>query len=195
MGYLEPRRTGKLTAPLDSDPQVRKRFAKSLQFISLNLVSDYSTPPILELLGKDEYESLQEFRRDYTDLLRSVQAYPQQIAELHVISVFRCLLVFSGGRDDLRQRKLDPTISANTNANLYSSLVGISGSDSFGSVNMQAMLDVLSQSKVFADDDICSLNITRLTSQMDLPTDVLCDFGKALVDKIHGDASIPLNYL
>jgi hypothetical protein len=133
-------------------------------FLSLNLLKDYDTPLVLELLGKDQDELLQAFRKDYTDLFVSANA--QQSIEFHNISLLRRLFVFSGGRDDLWQRKFDPKYTVNDNVNLYGSLVGIAGSNRFGSFDLQAILKALSKSKVFTNDDICTLDIVNLTSQM-----------------------------
>jgi hypothetical protein len=176
MGYLLPRRTGELAthsfihsdAKLyqESDPKVRKKYAQCLLFLVLNLLNDYDAAPVLELLRKDQDELLQAFRKDHTDLFKAAPANPQRIAEFHRISLLRRLFVFSGGRDDFLQRKIDPKYTANDNVNLYGSFVGVTGSNRFGNFDSQAMLSALSKSKVFTDEDIRTLNIVELSGQM-----------------------------
>ncbi|KAG9228121.1 hypothetical protein BJ875DRAFT_490198 [Amylocarpus encephaloides] len=88
----------------------------------------------------------------------------------------------------------------------YGSLFSISGPARFGSFGSQAMLDALSESKIFADDDIHTLDIAHLTSRMiallpigfpqgylGLPADVLCELGKAALRRL--DPSLALEIL
>lgn len=149
----------------ESPPQVRKKYAQFLSFIALNLVKDYDTPSVIKLLQKDQDELLEAFRKDYADLLKAAPEISQQTAEFHRISLRRRLLVFAGGKDDFRQRKVDPKYTADDNANFYGSLVGITGSNRFGSFDPQELCKALSRSKVFANDDHV-LDIASLTSQM-----------------------------
>jgi hypothetical protein len=150
----------------ESDLQVCKNFVQYLVIVVLNLVKDYDTPVVLELLGKGQDELLQAFRKDHTDLFEDVSANAQQSAEFHKISLLRKLFVFSGRRDDIWQRKFDPKYTANDNANLYGSLFGIAGSNRFGCFDLQTIVRALSKSKVFTNDDICALDIVNLTNQM-----------------------------
>jgi hypothetical protein len=145
-------------------------------FLGLTLLKDYDIPPALELLRKDRDELLQAFQngqdellqafwRDHTDLFPGSTS-AQRSAEFQRISLLRCLLVFSGGKDDIRQHRFAPEYTASDNVNLYGSLVGITGSNCFGNFDSQVILDALSKSKVFTHDDIRTLDIVKLTSQM-----------------------------
>ena len=86
--------------------------------------------------------------------------------EMQVISLARCLLEFSGGREDFEQHKFDKEFTANENANLCRDLIGITRSNFFGRFDMQKMLDALSMSKVFTDNDLQTINIVELSYQM-----------------------------
>ena len=83
-----------------------------------------------------------------------------------MISLIRRLLEFSGGREDFEQPKFDKEFTANENANLCRDLIGITGSNFFGRFDTQKMLDALSTSKVFTDNDLQTINIVELSFQM-----------------------------
>jgi hypothetical protein len=85
---------------------------------------------------------------------------------MQMISLVRCLLEFSGGREDFVQHKFDKEFTANENANLCRDLLGITGSSFFGRFDMQNMLDALSTSQVFTNNDLQTINIVELSFQM-----------------------------
>ena len=85
---------------------------------------------------------------------------------MQIISLVRCLLEFSGGREDFVQHKLDKEFTANENANLCRELIGITGSNYFGHYNTQEMLNALSASKVFTSNDLQTMDIVELSFQM-----------------------------
>jgi len=92
------------------------------------------------------------------------EARPRAIHNaFHRISLFRHLLEWAGGERDVRQHRLDLTHSTNYNANIFGSLVGINGPQLFGSSYSQAMLGVVSKSKVFADR---SLDVVKLSTEL-----------------------------
>jgi hypothetical protein len=63
---------------------VKTRFTQWLLFIALNLLDDYNTPPVLELLKKDEDQLLQAF----WDLYADPSAYlPRKISNRHRILI------------------------------------------------------------------------------------------------------------
>ena len=68
--------------------------------------------------------------------------------------------------DDFRQHKFDPKYTAHENANMYGSLVGITGSNCFGDLDTQSILNALSKSKAFTNDEIRMLDTVKLTCQM-----------------------------
>lgn len=131
----------------------------------LSLIKVSNCQLAFDLLRKDEDQLLQGFRQDYTNLLEDVPTY-QRDAEYHSISLYWSLLVSCGVKNDFRPRKFDPKYTAKDNANMIGSLVGISGSNCFGDFDSQAMLNALSHSKVFTQDEISMLDIANLTSKM-----------------------------
>lgn len=148
-------------------------------FLGLCLLNDYDNPSAVELLGKDQDELLQVFRKLRKDLstspprnsvanfetkARSTNA--QNCAEYHSISLLRCLLEFSGGREDFLQHKFDPSYTAIDNARLYGSLLDITGSNPFGNFDSQKMRKALLRSKVFTKDDISTLDVAQLSDRM-----------------------------
>jgi hypothetical protein len=105
------------------------------------LLDKYDSHAALALLEKDEDEFLQHFRSRYMDITGCLPIHPiaktqssadQNIAELHKITVFRHLAEFVGARKDIRQHKIDLEHTANYNANICGSVVGINGSKPFG---------------------------------------------------------------
>lgn len=82
------------------------------------------------------------------------------------ISLVRCLLEFSGGREDFKQHKLDNDFTAIENANLCHDFLGITGSNFFGRYDTDNMLHALSMSKVFSENDLQTINIVELSFQM-----------------------------
>ena len=121
----------------------------------------YDGPPALELLSKGQDELLQVF----TDLSKNGSREPD-CEEIQMISLVRCLLECAGGREDFSQHIFDKEYTANENANLCGALIGITGSNCFGNFDMQKMLNALSRSKVFADDDLRELNVVELSNRM-----------------------------
>lgn len=136
-------------------------------FLALNLLQNYDTPSAIHLLEKDQEELLQAFRKDPAGLLKAVSAKCQNLkSEFHIIALLRGLLEFCEGRTDFHQHKFDQECTANDNVNLYGSLVGVTGSNCFGNFDSQAMRSALSKSKAYADEDVHTLDITELSSQM-----------------------------
>jgi len=153
-----------LTLSQTSRPQVRNRLCQWLVINGLSLVKVSNCHITFDLLSKDQDQLLQVFRQDYTDLLAVIPTN-QQNAELHRISLYWLLFASCGEEDDLGPRKLDPKYSASDNANMIGSLVGITGSNRFGDYDLQAMLNALSNSRVFTND-IRTLDIVYLTHEM-----------------------------
>jgi hypothetical protein len=145
----------------ESDLKVRYKFTYCLLFIGLNLLQIYDTSPALELLSNGQDELLQVFTG-----LSKTGSGESDSKEIQKISLVRFLLEFSGGREDFLQQKLSQEYTAMDNANLCGSLVGIAGSNYFGKFDTQEMLNALSKSKVFTDDDFRELNVVELSTQM-----------------------------
>jgi hypothetical protein len=136
-------------------------------FLALNLLQNYDTPSAIHLLEKDQEEVLQVFRKDPADLLKAVSAkYQNPKSGFHIIALLRGLLEFCDGRKDFQQHEFDQECTTNDNVNLYGSLVGVTGSNCFGNFDSQAMRSALSKSKVYADEDVYTLDISELSSQM-----------------------------
>ena len=158
----------------ESDPEVCIRLAQGLLFIALNLLGNYDTPTALALLGKDQEQLLESFWS--TDLstwllVADFEITPgsrvsQNIAKSHIISLLRYLVEFFEGREDKRQHKLDPRYTVKFNANIYGSIVGVSGSKPFGIFDPQKILDALATSPLFPDDTVRELDVIKLSAQM-----------------------------
>lgn len=161
---------------LESDTQIRTKFAQGLVLLVLGCCDDYDTPAVLALLGKNETELLQGFR----SLCRQLSAYPrnsianceaglgaaQIAAEFHRLSLFRYWLEFFGGKRDRRQHNIDPRYTAIDNANIVSFVVGIKVLKPFGIFDSRKMLDALSKSPLFPDKTIHTLDVVKLSTQM-----------------------------
>jgi hypothetical protein len=144
----------------------------------LNLLNNYDKPPALELLRKDQCEVLQAFREirrsrfNWRPRISAAQFETQDRSkkscdiDLHWISIIRKVLEFFGGRENVLQENFDPDFSAIDNANLCAALLGISGSNPFGKFDVRKMRNALSKSKLFANDDISTLEIGTLTIRM-----------------------------
>jgi hypothetical protein len=144
------------------DPAAKTIFTQGLLFITLNLVDDYDTPVVHELLEKDEDELLQPLWDLHTDITACLPGKidnfkardgrltaAQNEAEFHKLSLLRSLAEFVGIKRDVRQHKLDLRYSVNYNNNIYGSIFGISGSKHFGTFDSQKMIGALSKSPVF----------------------------------------------
>lgn len=131
----------------------------------LSLIKVSNCQLAFELLGKDEDQLLEGFRHDHTNLLEVVSSY-QRDAEYHKLSVCWSVLASCGVKNDFRPRKFDPKYTYKENADIIGALVGISGPNHFGDFDSQAMLNDLSYSKIFTQDEISMLDIAKLTSEM-----------------------------
>jgi hypothetical protein len=141
------------------------------------LVDYYDTPLVLDLLGKDEDELLQPFWDLYSDpsaYLPSKIAHfkardgllgAQNAAEFHRITLFQLLFELAGSETDVRHQ-LDPEYTANYNANIIGSMLGVSGSKPFGTFDSQKVLDALSKSPVFPGDTIHKLDVMKLSAKL-----------------------------
>lgn len=136
-------------------------------FLALNLLQEYDTHSAIRLLEKDQDKVLQAFGKDPADLLKAGSAnHRNPKSELHIIALLRGLLEFCDGRKDFHQHGFDEECTANDNVNFYGSFVGVTGSNFFGNFDPQAMRSALSKSKVYADIDVHTLDIIRLSGQM-----------------------------
>ncbi|KAH8653947.1 hypothetical protein BGZ60DRAFT_419026 [Tricladium varicosporioides] len=169
---------------IELDPLVRTRFSQYLLFIALNLLDKYDTRAALTLLKKDEDEFLQPFRTHYMDISACLLKRP--------IANFK-----AKAKLNFWQHMIDLQYTANYNANICGSFVGISGSKPFGVFNSQEMLDALSKSPLFPAETLYKLDIVKLSAQimaklpigypdgyLDIPFEVLSKLGCAQVNMI-----------
>ena len=82
------------------------------------------------------------------------------------IGLVRRLHILAGGTVNVHQLEFDHANTGRENVNLYGSLVGVTGSNHFENIDLQAMLSALSRSKAINDEDILALDISELISQM-----------------------------
>jgi hypothetical protein len=161
------------------DPAAKTIFTKGLLFIALNLVDDYNTPVVHELLEKDEDELLQPLWDLHTDITtylpskidnfkaRDGRLTAAQIeAAFHKLSLLRSLAEFAGIKRDVRQHKLDLSYSVNDNNNIYGSIFGISGSKRFGTFDSEKMIGALSKSPVFRGATIRKPDVMELSAKL-----------------------------
>jgi hypothetical protein len=157
------------------DPAAKTIFTKGLLFIALNLVDDYNTPVVHELLEKDEDELLQPLWDLYTDIttylpskIDNFKARDGRLTAVafHKLSLLRSLAEFAGIKRDVRQYKLDLSYSVNDNNNIYGSIFGISGSKSFGTFDSEKMIGALSKSPVFRGATIRKPDIMELSAKL-----------------------------
>jgi len=128
-------------------------------FLGLNLLGSYDSRPALELLAKDEDDLLQPFQNGHRDLFMAASETeaPMKMlpcSELHIISLVRCLLEFFGGKVERRQHALDQEYPISDNANLFGLLIGIVGTNRFGSFDSKQMHAALSKSELFVETQI-----------------------------------------
>lgn len=138
-------------------------------FLGLNLLESYDSPFALKLLAKDEDDLLQPFRkgRSLFEAASETEASILEGSGLHNISLLRRLLEFSGGMVECRQHALDRERSISDNVNLFGLLIGIVGTNRFGSFDSKQMHDALSKSGIFAgDSDISTLDTVEWSMQL-----------------------------
>lgn len=133
---------------------MRRKFAQLLLIIGLSLLEDYDNPAAREALDKDEEEILQVIQGD------------PRCADVQTIALARLLLEFSGGKANFSQHNFDEEYTADDNANLYGSLIGITGTNSFGNLSVGKMMNALSKSNVFTTDEVRTLDIAELSRRM-----------------------------
>jgi hypothetical protein len=129
------------------------------------LLSCYDGDVALGLLGKSEDQVLAWFcafenpskskdareaavRRFRSVAVTTVSEYD---SEIHFMSLLRHLLIFSGRNSDIWQRRTHSAYTANDNANAYGSVVDVQGSNSFGGLCSQELIDALLKSPLFND--------------------------------------------
>jgi len=125
----------------------------------------------IQLLEKDQNEVLQAFKKDLEDLLIAALAQRHNHkAETLFIRFSRCLLILANSLKDLYQvtnlLRNDQEYTAIEILKLYGSLVGVTRSNHLGNSDLQAMLNALSRSNVLTDEDISTLGVTELISQL-----------------------------
>jgi hypothetical protein len=86
--------------------------------------------------------------------------------EAQITSLFRALLELSGGRVDLQQHGFAEEYTANENAELYASVLGIVRAKQFGDFNSEEMCNTLSKSPVFAGMTIGIEDLEKWTAEM-----------------------------
>lgn len=74
--------------------------------------------------------------------------------EIETTSLFRALLELSGGKTDLRQHVFLPESTVHRNAELIASLLGVTTTKEFGSIEMQDTIEMISHSPVFSKTTI-----------------------------------------
>jgi hypothetical protein len=157
---------------------VKTRFTQLLLFITLRLVDDYETPLIFELLEKNEDELLQPLWDLYPDRLTYLSKVvdfkaegplftaAESAAECHRITLFRFLIEYAGGKVDKRQHRFDLNFIARGNANIFGSMLGISGSNPFGTFDSQKLLNALSRSPIFPGDTVHQWDLFELNTKL-----------------------------
>ena len=125
-------------------------------FLCLNCCDRYDTPSVLDILGRDQNEWLQPFQNGHTDLSKvlltaDLPVWVRKGQELQTILLFRRLIELSGGKVDCRQHDFGIDYTANQNASLCVSFLGVSCSGQFGRFDPEEMQDALSKSKLFAE--------------------------------------------
>jgi hypothetical protein len=135
--------------------------------LALSLLEDYNTASAIQLLEKDQDGLLQAFLKDPADLLKAASAKCQnRREETHIIGLVRRLLILAGSGEDFHQLGFDHEYTAIDNVNIYGSLVGVTGLNHFGNMDLQATLSALSRSKAITNKDIHALDISELIGQM-----------------------------
>lgn len=134
--------------------------------------------------------------------------------EQQIISLFRCLLEYFGGKVDCRQHNFGAGYTTNQNASLCANLLGVCYARQFGRFDPEEMQDALLRSKIFAGISMSDLPNTvewsrrmmisvpigfsdnylvqcyrsrgwrTLTMAQNLPLQLLCDFGAREIDRI-----------
>lgn len=142
----------------NADPPVRRRFTQNLLFLSLNWSPN---DPILQ--EADEDDILQPFRNNQADLseLANGEEIPTEMRksqEKQRTSIFRRIFEEAGGRVINRQYDIDVHYTADENASLCASFLGVSYSRRFGLFDLKEMYSALLKSKIF-----------RNTSSSDIP--------------------------
>ncbi|KAG0645144.1 hypothetical protein D0Z07_9224 [Hyphodiscus hymeniophilus] len=160
------------------NPKVKTKFTQLLLFITLNLVNVYNTPLVLNLLRKDEEELLHPLWDIYSDpsayitnqipnfSLKDELLDHLNAAEFHRLSLVRSLAEIAGAKIEVRQYKLDLDYTYSYNHNILGCILGISGSNPFGTFASQKMLDALSKSPVFSGDTIRKLDVVKLSAEL-----------------------------
>lgn len=139
----------------------------------LGCCNNYNTPAVRALLRNNGADLSQVFQKLY----RESSTYPrrssanfmdmggaQLAAEFHALSIFRHWFEFHGMKQDKRQHKADLHYTAIENANIISSVVGIEMSKPFGGFDIPKMLNALSNSTLFPDKTV--LTLEKLSTQM-----------------------------
>lgn len=139
-----------------STPAVRRKLAKSLVISYLSYEPDYDsfdTDHYLESNEDDLLESLQLF------LPISVPPGRTRRDETQLTSLIRALLEFSGGKVDLHQHEFAPEYTVYDNADLYASILGITGKRTLGDSDSEKMCNTLSKSPMFSEMTINAPNL------------------------------------
>ena len=110
--------------------------------------------PVLQECDNDDL--LQPFRNNQTDLseLANEGDIPIGMRKSHerqTTSLFRRAFEEAGGRVDNRQHDIDVDYTADENAHLCASFLGVSCLSRFGHFNSEEMHNALSRSKIFAE--------------------------------------------
>jgi hypothetical protein len=143
---------------------VQEKFAQNLVILVLNLTKDHNSSDAHEYLERDQaglIESLQ--------LSLPIPPKRTNRGEAQITSLVRALLELSGGRMDPLQHGFDDEYTANENADLYASVLGITRTRQFGdfdSEEMRIMCTTLSKSLVFSKLIICEQDLREWTTRM-----------------------------
>jgi hypothetical protein len=131
----------------------------------LNTQNKYDNRLGLELLGKDEHELLQDFRR-LRGILRAWPVKDHSSTDLSWASILRSALEFSGATENFLRKYLDPEFTAPQNARLFSTFMEIDLLKPFGRFDVQKMRNALSKSKLFRTVDINAFEIGTYTIEL-----------------------------
>ena len=123
-----------------------------LVIIGLNLLENYNSRDVLELLGKDQDDLLRilnECEEDPFKALPGPQLAADTMSELRKISLLRNLLDVSEGKVDYGPQVLKSRSNFSDNINKYGGLVGVNGMKPFGNFDPKEMDEALSKSPFF----------------------------------------------
>lgn len=131
-------------------PQILEQFTQNLLFFCLSCCNFYDTPSVLDILERNQNEWLQPFLNRHTDLSEPLTTADFAMKQ-QTISLFRCLLEFSGGNVDFRQHDFGVNYMTNENVSLCANFLGVFNSRQFKRFDPKKMQGAFFKSKFFAE--------------------------------------------